>query len=262
MRDLIIMWRSTRMIVLTAISAAAYVALLLPFKGLTIIPGLTEVRPGAAVPVVLSFMFGPAAAWGAAFGNLIADALGGMLTPGSIPGFFGNLLYGYLPYSLWRAFKKNNDPLRSGRLGWVLYALVVAGSCLSIGLVIGWGCELLKMAPFGALGPIITFNNFIAAFALGTILLGLLYSRVSGMGLLYYQVMEDELKPGRMPKIGAILCLSGAAIGFFSGLIISAEILDVGYGAAAFASQMKGTMAVVGGMVPGLLIMIVGLILL
>ena len=75
MRELFTMWQNTRMIVMTAISAAAYVAVLLPFKGFVIIPGLTEVRPGAAIPVVFSFLFGPAAAWGTGFGNIIAETL-------------------------------------------------------------------------------------------------------------------------------------------------------------------------------------------
>jgi len=41
-------------------------------------------------PGSVSFLFGPAAAFGAAFGNLIADMLGGMLGIGSLFGFVGN----------------------------------------------------------------------------------------------------------------------------------------------------------------------------
>ena len=69
--ELFTMWSNTRMIVLTAVVAALYVCLLLPFKGLVIIPGYTEIRPAALVPLFCSLLFGPAAAWGAAIGNLV-----------------------------------------------------------------------------------------------------------------------------------------------------------------------------------------------
>ena len=261
MRELFTMWRNTRMIVMTAISAAAYVAVLLPFKGFVIIPGLTEVRPGAAIPVVLSFLFGPATAWGTGFGNVIADALGGMLGPGSLFGFIGNFFYGYLPYALWRAFMGHKSPVLSGPRGWLLFGIILITNCLVIGSIIGWGADLLRLAPFGALGPIIAVNNFIASAAISTILLALLYERVSVWGLLYFQIL-DERGEAFSARIGAILCVAGSLIAFFTGLIISIGALDVGLGVSAFASEIKGTMAVAGGMAPGLLLILLGAILL
>ena len=77
MRELGAMWRNTRMVVLCAISAALYAAVLVPFKVVPLIPGVTELRPANAIPVVCSFLFGPAAAWGAAIGNMIGDFFGG-----------------------------------------------------------------------------------------------------------------------------------------------------------------------------------------
>src|SRR3989449_7824923 len=72
--DLVGVWRDTRLIVLVAQTAAVYAAILIPFKvGIPIIPGFVELRPANAVPIVASLLFGPAAAWGAAFGNLIGD---------------------------------------------------------------------------------------------------------------------------------------------------------------------------------------------
>ena len=77
-------WRDTRQLVLAAQIAAIYAAVLIPFKvGIPIIPGFVELRPANAIPVVASLLFGPAAAWGAAFGNLIGD-LFGTLGPGSL----------------------------------------------------------------------------------------------------------------------------------------------------------------------------------
>jgi len=57
------------MVTLSALVVAIYAAVLIPFKLFPIIPGFTEARPGNALPVLFSFPFGPAAAWGAALGN-------------------------------------------------------------------------------------------------------------------------------------------------------------------------------------------------
>src|SRR5438445_5132350 len=102
MRELRDMWLDTRMVVFTAISAALYAAILIPFKVLPIIPGVTELRPANAVPVICSFLFGPAAAWGAAIGNLIGDFFGG-IGPGDFFGFIANFFYGLAPYNVWEA---------------------------------------------------------------------------------------------------------------------------------------------------------------
>lgn len=107
MKELITMWKSTRMIVLTALSAAFYAAFLIPFKVvIPLIPGFTEVRPANVLPIICSLMFGPAAAWGAAIGNTIADAFG-TFGIGTAFGFIGNFLFGFIPYKMWRAFGKD-----------------------------------------------------------------------------------------------------------------------------------------------------------
>lgn len=285
MSELFTMWRNTRMVVLTAICAAAYVAVLLPFKGFVLVPGLTEVRPGAALPVVLSLLFGPAAAWGSGFGNLIADTLGGMLGPGSLFGFLGNFLYGWVPCLLWRALMGTASPVASGARGWALLVAILAVDSLVIGSVIGWGTDLLGLFPFAALGLIIAVNNFIAAAAIGLALLTLLHGRVARWGLLYHDVMDggggpeafpDEgtgappapapsptFKPRARHRLGALLVVVGAVAAFAAGLSLSAGTLGAGWGAAAFGSASAAGSATVSlGMAPGLLLLLVGLVLL
>src|SRR5499425_2577185 len=112
MREALAIWRNTRLVVLTAVSASLYAALLIPFKVLPLIPGVTELRPANAVPVVCSLLFGPAAAWGAAIGNIIGDFFGG-LGPGDLFGFAGNFLYGLIPYKAWDALT-DADPVPRG----------------------------------------------------------------------------------------------------------------------------------------------------
>ena len=104
------MWRNTRMVVLCAISAALYAAVLVPFKVVPLIPGVTELRPANAIPVVCSFLFGPAAAWGSAIGNMIGDFFGGV-SPGDIAGFFANLAYGWIPYKVWELIARGESPV-------------------------------------------------------------------------------------------------------------------------------------------------------
>jgi len=133
MKELITMWKSTRMIVLTAVIAAIYAAVLIPFKiAIPLIPGFTEVRPGNVIPLICSLMFGPAAAWGAAIGNTIGDFFG-TLGLGTIFGFFGNFLLGYIPYRMWRAFSKE-EPITESRRSTAKAAIIalVAGAVIAL----------------------------------------------------------------------------------------------------------------------------------
>ena len=100
MREVWRMWNYSTMVVLTVLTAGIFAAILIPFKGIPLIPGLTELRPANVIPVVFGLLFGPAGAWGAAFGNLIGDFFG-TLAVGSFLGYRGNFLAAYLTYKLW-----------------------------------------------------------------------------------------------------------------------------------------------------------------
>lgn len=191
------MWRDTRMIMLTAVVAAVYAAVLLPFKGLTLIPGFTSVRPANVFPVIFSLMFGPAAAWGSAIGNLIGDVFGGTFGPASVFGFIGNFFFGLVGYKLWG----NLGPLSSGEepdfrsnagRQLVEYLVVTLVAAAITAAIIAWGVDLLGLVPFPVLGTTITVNNFIAAAVLGPPLLYLTWPRVKGMGLLYPDVLRAD----------------------------------------------------------------------
>ena len=139
MKELITMWKNTRMIVLTAVTAAVYAAVLIPFKvALPIIPGFTEIRPANVIPIICSLMFGPAAAWGSAIGNTIGDFFG-TFGLGTIFGFVGNFLYGYIPYRMWQAFSKD-EPIAESRHSTVRSAIiaVLAGLIIAILLSIDY----------------------------------------------------------------------------------------------------------------------------
>ena len=224
MKDLVRMWSNTRMVVLTAVAAAVYAAVLIPFKAIPIVPGLTELRPAAALPPLCSILFGPAGAWGSAFGNLIGDFFG-MLGPGSLFGFIGNFLYGYIPYRAWRALS-DREPKGLAAAGWIkllLCFLLGAGACA---LVIAWGVELLGLAPFKVLVNIIAINNALMALLVSPFLVLVLYPMIKNFGLLYTDLLEPEARSG-LRLAGLILTAIGVAGGIGVGDLVVFGVLDL-----------------------------------
>jgi len=205
-RDVLAVWRNTRAIVLVALTAGVYAAVLIPFKAIPVVPGITEIRPANCIPPVCSLLFGPPAAWGCAIGNLIGDFFGS-IGPGSIFGFIGNFLLGYLPYRLWKAVAPRWRP--TGALVQLpLYAFVTIVSSAACALVIGFGADWLGLAPYAFLFPFITLNNAVMGVVLGPILLALLYPRAERWGLLADEVQDrDDLANGLLAPVGALVVL-------------------------------------------------------
>lgn len=254
MKEVFSMWKQTKMVVLVALCAGLYAAVLIPFKGFVLIPGITEFRPASALPIVLGLLFGPAGAWGAAIGNLIGDFFGS-LGIGSTFGFIGNFMFAYVPYKLWNNLgivpENDKEPnLKSGRK---VFAFVVAtfGGAIACAVIIAWGLDILKMVPFAALATIITLNNSIPSIILGIPLLAVLYPRIKKWDLLWTDIMpeEDLPKSGKMAKMGAVIMVLGIVVGLVGGLLCA---LGAGQGlfASGFAAGGAGAMSV--GVVAGI----------
>ncbi len=226
MKEVISMWKNTRMIILVALSAAIYAAFLIVFKGgIPIVPGITEVRPANVFPFVFSLLFGPAGAWGSAIGNLIGDLFGGTLGIGSIFGFFGNFFLGFIPYKMWGAMfglvKRNNmaQTTNSGAklLAFEIIMLTASAAC---GIIIAWYLDLASIVPFAFLAITITINNFAAGAVLGPILLALLYPRVKRWGLLWTDIMDvNDVAKGAGKELGSILMMVGSLGGLLFGIL-------------------------------------------
>ncbi len=182
MKEIFNVFSDTKKIVIVAITAAIYAGMLIPFKPIQIIPGLTELRPGSVIPVLFGVLFGPAAAWGSAIGNLIADFFG-MLTAGSIFGFIGNFFFSYTAYKLWSVLIKTEvipDIKQTGIF--IIISIISSFICAAI---IGTGVELIKLAPGKVIFLIVFINNSVMSSILGSILLKLLYKRIEKTGLIY-----------------------------------------------------------------------------
>lgn len=229
MREVFTMWRETRMVMLAAVVAAVYAAVLIPFNLFTIIPGFTSIRPANVFPVIFGIAFGPAAAWGSAIGNLIADVFSGQLGPGSVGGFLGNFFFGLLGYKLWG----NLGPLSAGvepdfrqsaGRQVVEYVVIAASASALCAAIIATVVDVLGLVPFAVLGSVIVVNNGIAAIVLGPPLLYLVYPRLKGMGLLYPDLLrkEDLTAASRGRSRIAALALVVVSIGWLGvGLLIS-----------------------------------------
>jgi len=261
MRDVVEMWGNTRMVVLTAMSASLYAAILIPFKVLPIIPGVTEFRPANAVPVVCSFLFGPAGAWGAAIGNVIGDFFGG-IGPGDLFGFLGNFLYGYVPYRVWIAVMGERDPVPKTPLQWLVFVGVIALASAACALTIGWGINLLGFVPFSVLGNIILVNNFVVAAVLTPFLLAVIYPRVKSAQLRHTDILGwRRPRPAAVRALGLILIVSAVGGGMVLGTLLSTGWLQLPFLPAALASTTRA--AEVGfGLAPMVLVLLLGLALL
>ena len=233
------MWSDTRMVVLTALSAALFAAILIPFKIIPIIPGVTEVRPANAIPIVCSLLFGPAGAWGAAFGNLVGDFFLG-LGPGSIFGMVGNFLYGFIPYAFWRAFFGSVEPQSRKITHWLALVFVCLVSSAACAFTIAWGIDVvIRGVPFAVLGTIIFFNNFVMAILLAPPLLFALLPRVKAWGLLYQGILPAAaVSRPRFAWLGVVLVTLGSLGGLGGGLAIGTGLYDQPLGMPSFVRKV------------------------
>jgi energy-coupling factor transport system substrate-specific component len=209
MKDIISMWSNTRMIVLTAICAALYAGLMLPFKIAPIIPGFSEIRPGTAIPLTCSLLFGPAAAWGAGIGNVIGDIWGGMIGPGSFFGFIGNFLMAYIPYKFWHILNGKTDiELNSNTVKSVsVFILICITASFACAVFVGWGLDIIKFVPLRMLTNVIAINNSIFTILLGLPLTLALYKRVKQWGLFYADIMKGPQGVTSISRFGALLMI-------------------------------------------------------
>jgi energy-coupling factor transport system substrate-specific component len=254
MKEVFSMWRHTRMVILVALSAAIYAAVLIPFKGgIPIIPGFTEVRPANVFPTVFGLMFGPAGAWGSAIGNGLGDLLGGTVTWGSIAGFFGNFLLGFIPYKLWGATglvpQHDMGQTVNSRRKLAAYLLTACVSSSACATLVAWYVDLVGLIPFAFLAVVIVLNNLLAQIVLGPPLLLLLYPRVKRWGLIWTDIMmREEVSAGLFRFFGALLMIIGAVGGLVMGLGISTDLY--GQRLFAFAAGAKGRVGVWLGVLP------------
>jgi energy-coupling factor transport system substrate-specific component len=207
MRELLACWQNTRMIVLIGLCAALYSVTVASLKFLTVIPGITEIRPGASLPIVFSIFFGPVGAWGSAFGNLVGDVMGGTIGPGSLFGLIGNFFYGYIPYRVARAFGANSSDLITKKKLSVFIFLVLLASAVCA-TIISTGVTYIGI-PFDLVEHTILLNNMLMSFVLAPFLIRGLDKRVRQMKLNYEQLLDaEQFSKPLLGILGSIILLA------------------------------------------------------
>jgi energy-coupling factor transport system substrate-specific component len=235
MKAIFTMWRNTRMIILVAVCAAIYGAALVAFKtAIPLIPGITEVRVANIFPMVFGLLFGPAGAWGTAIGNLIGDTFGGTLGPGSIAGFVGNFLLGYLPYAMWSTFLPFAEKSREWKAGswrsWISYILIAFISSAACAVVISIAVDALGIVPYAVLTKIITLNNTIASWIGILLLLAIYCVTKQQLGLFWADVMDEkDIGSPLAGTFGAWIVTAATVIGILGGVIPALPAIPAGW---------------------------------
>lgn len=220
MKEVFTMWRHTKMIVLVALCAAMYAALLIPFQSIPIIPGHVSLRVANILPVAFGLLFGPAGAFGAAIGNLIGDFFG-TLSPGAIGGFVANFMVAFLSYKLWSALSPMKD-IAIRLNNWrqmARYEINVLLQTFSVTLILTfWVALLLGLVPAEFFFLAVVIGNTVPAAIVTPFIIRILHPRLKKWGLLWTDIMEpEEVSSGRrFRKVGLALVTIGAVGGLIS----------------------------------------------
>lgn len=130
---------------------------------------VSSVRISAALNPILGITFGWPAILGCAFGNLVSDLVSGWGALTALLGFPSQILYGFIPYFLWRRYigcKSQITRLDSPKKVLVLVLIILANS-VYIGLDVGFiqwavaGTDFLRTAFF------VWLNDFTACVFFG-----------------------------------------------------------------------------------------------
>jgi energy-coupling factor transport system substrate-specific component len=209
------------MIVLTAVCAALYGTAIIVFRTP---PPLSIRIIGQLLPMTLSLLFGPAAVWGLPLGGVVAGFVVGDLHIGTIFGFWGNFLLGFLPYSLWTKLRPISSTTREIRLttvrSWLSFLVIAVTSAFAASVVIAWPLDIIGVAPFSFLAPLIGVQDAVLGVASVVLLLSV-YNRVKCFGLLWWDVLDEadvDQHANLASSAGAWLVVLAAVCGFVLGI--------------------------------------------
>ncbi|WP_051580965.1 QueT transporter family protein [Pseudonocardia acaciae] len=222
MNDILTMWRYPKMVAITALSAALYAAVLIPFKGIMILPHI-DMRIATAMVPAMGIMFGPAGAFGAAIGNLIGDFFGG-ITLASTFGMISNFFFAYVPYKVWYATRGDNSPRTDSPRKLLKYvAASLAAMLAEISILCTGVAGVTQSLPYTVLPPVLAITNGLVPLVLGGALIQLFGPRLEKWGLLFTQIMspDDVPRRRRTNMLGVLLIVAGSAASIIGGLYMS-----------------------------------------
>lgn len=132
------------------LSAIVYAGCLASTAGITLVEGLSWLRPGNAMAPLLGYIFGIPGCLGVGLGNMLADSFSGYYSVGSVGGFVGNFMLAYIPH------KVLGDPPLADRREVLSYSLFVGlGSTFVSAYVIAGSLDVIWSAGFASAIPVI-----------------------------------------------------------------------------------------------------------
>lgn len=146
-------------------TAVPFAVLGAAFKVMTLVEGLTEIRPANAIPIIAGLLCGPAGAAGCAVGNLAADCFGS-LSWASVLGVLGNFAAAWLPWRLWYVMSREKPNVHTCKnLG--IFACLSLISALTVAWFLSFGLELFFGSWIENIYRYIFNNNFLFSLGLG-----------------------------------------------------------------------------------------------
>lgn len=223
MKAAIRMWRNTRMVVMIGVVAAIYGAAqvgLAPVS-IPILQG-AQFRVADLLTMLLGILCGPAGALGVGAGNAIGDFFTGGLGLGSIFGFLSSVSVGFVGYAFWHRLS-DSSASRAGQMMLYFFTGIVAAAVP--GVILGWGLQLLGIAPFRFVSVVLLVNFGIGNCA-GFLLYSSLHKRLSAMGLTWTEIMEtDEIGEAANATLGTLLVTVGGVGGVIAAFLVKASMV-------------------------------------
>jgi energy-coupling factor transport system substrate-specific component len=191
MHELARVWTERKGLLFIAASAIIYALVLIPFNQVHWDIAGIPLRPAAALPVVFGILWGPAAAWGLAIGNVPGDLFGSW-SPMSIFGFLINFLYPYLSYLLWHRLMRGHG-IRAGPYSLGSYWLVAFVITLACMVLLAASGTIFFGRPFESKFVGYFGNNILWTMTLGAVLFWLTLEPAVRKGLVYGREWEKRM---------------------------------------------------------------------
>lgn len=171
MHELLEVWTDRKGIANIAMTGLLYALLLIPFNQLHWTIAGISIRPAAMLPIFSGIIFGPAAAWGLAIGNIAGDFFGSWSMM-SVFGFLVNFLMPYLSYLVWHRLMEGHE-FRVNRTS-VGYYLLVSFTITTVCMfLLACSGTIFFGRPFESKFISYLGNNIIWSMTAGTALFGL-----------------------------------------------------------------------------------------
>ena len=141
-----------------------------PCRELFKISDTTEVRIVAAFPLLFGITFGFWGVFGCAVANLVADIYSGYAAIIFIPGFFVQIVYGYIPALIWNRLRRNDEnkfKLDKVYKNVQYMVIVILDSLASAIMVVSVIKLMFDASYFSMLAANIFFNQFITMVMFG-----------------------------------------------------------------------------------------------